>query len=358
MSATAGKPHRRQTTTAVQLATLTDQVAELAGKVEALEASLAGSGYPAATQPAEASEQDGDGRYFPDLPQFVDLWLLPTFRRPLSALGMADWHWCPRWPEHAEAWLVFGALWDEWETNRLEQLGMIEFTRDVLEMLPTVCGGDGPFTRCRMRATDDGFAVQRHQQVPVAASVPAPAGWWEGWWQQDEAPPDGQAPQLTFPGLEEFVTGLLLPTFRRDLNAVGMRRWNWCDQWWRHEEWVHSAMNLWYLFEARAPQGRLVEFVREAYYLWPLLLGDDGPMRECTPTGKPGGPRHTDLTIAPVDHEVTSGAATGAEWLHGLAARQPPPTLIGSEWVDPASDSPLHATPRSASTGGGHGTRR
>lgn len=354
-SSAAGKATRRQTT-AAQVATLAEQVTELTGKVEALEAALAAAGSPAATRSGATPDEDG-ARYFPDLPHFVNLWLLPTFRRPLSALGMADWHWCPRWPEHAEAWLVFGALWDEWETNRLEQLGMIEFTRDVLEMLPTMCGSDGPFIRCRMAATESGFEVLRHEQVPVAPVVPAPAGWWEGWWQQDEAPPDGQAPQLMFPGLEEFVAGLLLPTFRRDLNAVGMRRWSWCDQWWRHEEFIHNGINLWYLFEAKASQGRLVEFVREVYYLWPLLLGDDGPMRECTPPGSPGGPRHTDLTIAPVDHEAAPGSAVGDGWLNALAAPRPP-SPPRSEWVDPTLDAPLHAAPHEASLADGRGTRR
>lgn len=351
-SSNAGRVSRRPSATA-QVATLTEQVAELAAKVDSLEAALAGRHRPAAARPSKASDEDGD-RYFSDLLQFVNLWLLPTFRRPLSALGMADWHWCPRWPEHAEASLVFGALWDEWETNRVEQLGMIEFTRDVLEMLPTVCGGDGPFKRCRMTCAGGGLEVLRHQQVPVAPVVPAPAGWWDGWWQQDEAPLDGQAPQLMFPGLEEFVGGLLLPTFRRDLSAVGMRRWSWCDQWWRHEEFIHNGINLWYLFEAKALQGRLVEFVREVYYLWPQLLGDDGPMRECTPTGKPGGPRHTDLTIAPVDHDVTSGAAPGDGWLHDLAASQPP-SHFESERVGPLGHQP-HATQHKASMSDGSGT--
>jgi hypothetical protein len=336
------------------VAALAEQVAQLAGKVETLEAALAAAGHPAAARPRDGSGEDG-GRYFPDLRQFVNLWLLPTFRRPLSALGMADWHWCPRWAAHAEAWLVFGALWDQWETNRLEQLGMIEFTRDVVEMLPTLCGGDGPFARCRMAAAEGGFVLQRHEQVPAAPVVPAPPGWWEGWWQQDEPPADGQVPQLMFPGLEEFATSLLLPTFRRDLNAVGMRRWNWCDQWWRHDELVHNAMNLWYLFEARAAQGRLVEFDREVYYLWPLLLGDAGPVRECVPTGKPGGPRHSDLTIAPVDRETTSRPAPPGEgWLHALATAPSPRT----ERVGPLSDAPLHATPPEASISDGPGSRR
>lgn len=338
MTSAAGRASR-QSGTSAQVAALTERVADLAARVAYLEASLAGGDSPDATGPGRPSDED-ENRYFPGLPQFVNLWLLPTFRRPLSALGMADWHWCPRWAEHAEAWLVFGALWDQWETNRAQRLGMVEFTRDVLEMLPTLCGSDGPFTRCRIAPTEDGFSVQRHLQVPVAPAVPAPEGWWYGWWQQDDSSPEGQTPQLMFPGLEEFVCTLLLPTFRRDLNAVGMRRWNWCDQWWRHEETVHSFMNLWYLFEARAPHGRLIEFVREVYYLWPHLLGDDGPMRECTPTGKPGGPRHTDLTIAPVDHDATSDAASGADWLHQLATHQPPPYLR-SQPVDFATGSEL-----------------
>jgi hypothetical protein len=331
------------------VATLTEQVAELAAKVEQLETTLA-AGHSASQAASVAAGDQGDGRYFAGLIQFVNLWLLPTFRRPLSALGMGDWHWCPRWSEHPEAWMTFGALWDEWETNRTEQLGMIEFTRDVLEMLPTICGADGPFTRCRMATRENGFEVRRHEQLPMAPVVAAPSGWWEGWWQSDDDQPDGQAPQLRFPGLEEFVCGLLLPTFRRDLHSVGMRRWNWCDAWWRHDEVVHHFMNLWYLFEARVGERRLVEFVREVYFLWPHLHGDDGPMRECTPTGTPSGPRHADLTIAPVHDRATSVAGDG--WLKLLAPtpqRRAPDAGLDSGETTPGPQ--LHLTERGASAG-------
>jgi hypothetical protein len=290
--------------------------------VEALE--RAGGAY---LDPAEGQEPR---RYFPSLVEFVSLWLLPTFRRPLAALGMGSWHWCPRWWAHPEARLVFGALWDQWEANRSEPLGMVEFTRDVLQLLPQVCGAHGPFARCRA-APGDGRGGLRHRQVPVAPAEPAPPGWWEGWWDTDGDDSDGQedgqgGPPLLFGGVEEFVVGLMLPTFRRDPGAVGMMRWSWCEQWWRHDEVVHCYLSLWYLFEARARQRRLVEFVREVYFLLPHLHAEDGSMRQCVASGRPGGPRHVDVPIAPVQHrpEVAGRGASEGDWVAELVAWRPP----------------------------------
>lgn len=296
---------RRPTLTS-RVDAMAEQLAQLAAKVDTLDQKTTG------TQPAGNGKQ----RYFPSLDEFVNLWLLPTFRRPVAALGMGSWHWCPRWVGHPEARMVFGALWDSFETGREEPLGMVEFTRDVLGFLPQVCGAHGPFARCR----SDPPGVGRHQHVPVFPTTPAPPGWWEGWWGNDDHT-DPDRPQLLYPGVEQFVRDLLLPTFRRDPNAVGMMRWSWCDQWWRHDETVHHYLNLWYLFEARAPQRRLVEFVREVYFLLPHLHGEAGPMRECTPSGRPGGPKHTDLSIAPVEDQPNSHRRGGdAGWLGDLIA--------------------------------------
>jgi hypothetical protein len=77
-----------------------------------------------------------------------------------------------------------------------------------------------------------------------------------------------------------------------------MSRWHWCDRWWAHDEVVHHLLNLWYLYEARAPDEQLIDFVRETYFLLPHIHGDHGPMRECTPSTHPTGPQHTDLSIA------------------------------------------------------------
>jgi hypothetical protein len=156
---------------------LAGRVGRLAGRVESLEQRLA------EVHPGEATGRTDGQRYFPSSEEFVDLWLLPTFRRPLAAVGMGSWHWCPRWWAHPEARLVFGALWDQWEANRHEPLGMVEFTRDVLQLLPQVCGAPGPFARCRAAPDDRGGL--RHRQVPVAPAEPAPPGWWEGWWDTD-----------------------------------------------------------------------------------------------------------------------------------------------------------------------------
>jgi len=288
-----------------QLAALGERVDTLAARLDQLQPA-AGDG-----EAAKANQ-----RYFSSLDDFVNLWLLPTFRRPVAALGMGTWHWCPRWWAHPEARMVFGALWDSFETNRTEPLGMVELTRDLLGFLPQVCGAHGPFARCRSDTDQAGHAV-RHQQVSVVATEPAPAGWWEGWWGEEDHGEDLNRPQLIFRGVEEFAVGLLLPTFRRDPNAVGMQRWNWCDQWWRHDEVVHHFLDLWYLFEARAPHKRLVEFVREVYFLLPHIHCDAGPMRECVPSGKPGGPRHADLAIAAVESRPSAirAGTTTADWL-------------------------------------------
>lgn len=338
MTSKTGQAPRHPPSTVGQVATLTEQAAQLTAKMGELETRLAAA--LSASGPAAASKEQV--RYLPDLVQFVDLWLLPTFRRPLTALGMGNWHWCPRWSGHTEAWMVFGALWDQWETNRTEQLGMIEFTRDVLDMLPTLCGADGPFARCRMAGDADRFEVRRHEQLPAAPVAAAPPGWWEGWWPTDSEHGNEQTDQLMYAGLEEFVGGLLLPVFRRDLHAVGMRRWHWCDHWWRHDEVVHHFLNLWYLFEARVGEGRLVEFVREVYFLWPHIHGDDGPMRECTPSSTPGGPRHLDLTIAPVEQQATSTSGTGSDWLSRLAPGQ---AMFAPDRTGPAR-TPLAVTVR------------
>lgn len=55
--------------------------------------------------------------YFCCLPEFVDTFLLDTYRR---AVGSAARTWCPQWWRHAEAIVRLEALWRSWEHLRLD----------------------------------------------------------------------------------------------------------------------------------------------------------------------------------------------------------------------------------------------
>ncbi len=52
------------------------------------------------------------GPYYPTLPQWVDEWLLPVYRRSVSGHRRA---WCPQWWQHPEAVARLEALWRAWE---------------------------------------------------------------------------------------------------------------------------------------------------------------------------------------------------------------------------------------------------
>ncbi|MGW2625812.1 DUF4913 domain-containing protein [Micromonospora taraxaci] len=121
---------------------------------------------------------------------------------------------------------------------------------------------------------------------------------------QAERPPagDGDHPPL-YSTVEEWVTTYLLPTFPRPVGEVGMTRWHWCDQWWRHDEAVTRLTALWYGWEqARLQMTGMLPWLRELDHQLPILYGDDGPFRNCAARGDLGVARHcssTEMTAQP-----------------------------------------------------------
>jgi hypothetical protein len=112
-------------------------------------------------------------------------------------------------------------------------------------------------------------------------------------------PTDGQPP--LYGTVEHWVRDYLLPTFPRPVGEVGMVRWHWCEQWWRHDEAVTRLTALWYGWEhARLEMTGMLGWLRELDYHLPILCGEDGPFRNCSPAGDGGDPRHQLPPVAPV----------------------------------------------------------
>jgi uncharacterized protein DUF4913 len=57
------------------------------------------------------------GRYFATLPEWIEQWLLPTYRRSVRGHERV---WCPEWWRHPEAVARLDALWRAWEHLRLD----------------------------------------------------------------------------------------------------------------------------------------------------------------------------------------------------------------------------------------------
>ncbi|GIJ12210.1 DUF4913 domain-containing protein [Micromonospora andamanensis] len=108
--------------------------------------------------------------------------------------------------------------------------------------------------------------------------------------------------QPAYTTVEEWVRDYLLPTFARPVGEVGMIRWHWCEQWWRHDEAVTRLTALWYGWEhARLEMTGMLGWLRELDHHLPLLCGEDGPFRDCAVgSGLHGVARHQMPTIAPV----------------------------------------------------------
>ena len=124
------------------------------------------------------------------------------------------------------------------------------------------------------------------------------------------ADPDGQPP--LYQTVEAWVTTYLLPTFPRPFGAVGVTRWHWCQQWWRHDEAVTRLTALWYAWEhARLEMTGMVGWLHELDHHLPILCGEDGPFRDCSAgSGDLGSIRHTMADIA----EVQTAPAQWWEW--------------------------------------------
>ncbi|MEV1073836.1 DUF4913 domain-containing protein [Micromonospora parva] len=112
---------------------------------------------------------------------------------------------------------------------------------------------------------------------------------------------DGDRPPL-YSTVEEWVTTYLLPTFPRPVGEVGMTRWHWCDQWWRHDEAVTRLTALWYGWEqARLQMTGMLPWLRELDHQLPILYGDDGPFRNCAASGDLGESRHHSSSQMPAE---------------------------------------------------------
>ena len=110
---------------------------------------------------------------------------------------------------------------------------------------------------------------------------------------------EGQPP--LYSTVEEWVTKYLLPTFPRPVGEVGLTRWHWCEQWWRHDEAVTRLTALWYGWEqARLQMTGMLPWLRELDHQLPILFGDDGPFRNCAAGGDLGEHRHCSSLEMPV----------------------------------------------------------
>lgn len=111
---------------------------------------------------------------------------------------------------------------------------------------------------------------------------------------QAQPPSAGLAPQ--YPNVEAWVRDYLLPSFPRPAGELGAAgRWRWCEQWWRHDEAVTILTALWYGWEHAAVQTLgMLDWLPRLYHLLPILAGDDGPFRLCSP----------ELADLPARHEM------------------------------------------------------
>ncbi|MEW2385737.1 DUF4913 domain-containing protein [Micromonospora sp. NPDC047707] len=104
---------------------------------------------------------------------------------------------------------------------------------------------------------------------------------------------DGHEQPPLYSTVEQWVTKYLLPTFPRPVGEVGLTRWHWCEQWWRHDEAVTRLTALWYGWEqARLAMSGMLPWLRELDHQLPILCGDDGPFRNCVVGGDLGETRH------------------------------------------------------------------
>jgi hypothetical protein len=88
-----------------------------------------------------------------------------------------------------------------------------------------------------------------------------------------------QHPQL-YPSLEAWVVGCLTPMFLH--RVPGNPRAHWCPQWWDHAEVIARLTVLWNTWEAARwePAAKPGWWLDLDHHL-PLLIGLDGPMRNC-----------------------------------------------------------------------------
>lgn len=86
---------------------------------------------------------------YPNSLEWVQHWLLPTYRRGVPETGETS-TWCPQWWEHPEAVIRLSALWHGFEMSRLEAGDAFSsWLRDHLDHhMSVLLSARGPFEHC------------------------------------------------------------------------------------------------------------------------------------------------------------------------------------------------------------------
>ncbi len=86
---------------------------------------------------------------YPNCVEWVQGWLLPTYRRGVPATGETS-TWCPQWWDHTEAVVRLSALWRGFEQHRIEAGDSFSgWLRDHLDHhMSVLLSSRGPFEHC------------------------------------------------------------------------------------------------------------------------------------------------------------------------------------------------------------------
>ena len=113
----------------------------------------------------------------------------------------------------------------------------------------------------------------------------------------EEQPPA----ELVYANVVEFVTEMLAPTYRRQLDPAGRSNtFTWCAQWWRHDEAVSRLTGLWRAWEnlrLDPTTGLAVWWQNYADPTMRVLFEENGPFHGCTP--REHRPKGVPLTLEP-----------------------------------------------------------
>lgn len=93
----------------------------------------------------------------------------------------------------------------------------------------------------------------------------------------------GVQAETYYPNLLAFMTGLLLPVYRRSLSGSATA---WCSQWWRHGEAIVRLEAVWRAWEhlrADPHLGVSVWLLNHADPHMAVLLSAEGPFKGCKP---------------------------------------------------------------------------
>ncbi|WP_223158699.1 DUF4913 domain-containing protein [Yimella sp. cx-51] len=179
----------RRTQAGYRLRALREEAARAREQAQLLDVAALAAIAPAAEIREEGSGGEEPPRVrlrFASLPLFVESYVLPNWRHPLSG-GVA---WCARWWEHAEAISRLSACWEAFEVMRQEPAPALSvWWRDHLDVhMAALTRESGPFKQCDA-------ARGSHKAQPVWANVQPPAGLFP---IDDEAEIGGRGSTLAF----------------------------------------------------------------------------------------------------------------------------------------------------------------